>query len=129
MLTVLTSDSIPWKRPSQVGSYFVANPKGTLTPSPKLHFGLRSMAKNALGTKAASPASPPVPPSEVCPRAVALALSENCVEGAITELPIKKCLPLGRRAMPAGFHHTVLASSAVAAAPAYALPSPLAPCS
>src|SRR3954463_1534107 len=40
-----------------------------------------------------------------------------------------RCRPGARRDMPAGFHQTVLASSAIAAAPAYAFPRPLALCS
>ena len=63
IFTVFTSDSMPWKRPIQSASYLVARPKGTLTPSPRFHFGPRSMAKKKLGTSFASPASPPLPVS------------------------------------------------------------------
>src|SRR5688572_12313299 len=86
------------------------------------------MTKKPLGTIAGSPASPPVLPSG---RAVAATLERlvNLVEGTISAAPKLTCLPLPRRDMPAGFHHTVLASSATAAPPEYALPRPLMPCS
>src|SRR5262245_42924071 len=127
-LIVLISDEIPWKRPIQSGEYSVFKPNGTVSPTPKLHCGPKSMAKNAVGTTAVSPASPPLLPRGR-PSGATLPLLENSVDGVITEAAIAKCLPLASRAMPAGFHHTVVESSATAAAPAYALPSPLTPCS
>src|SRR2546425_2617584 len=128
MLIVSTLDEIPWKRPIHVDSYSVLSPNGTLTPTPKFQRGSYCIAKNMLGTKAVLPASPPLPPSGR-PPAGALPLSENLVDGAMIEPAMAKCLPEPSRAIPAGFHHTVVASSATAAAPAYALPNPLTPCS
>jgi hypothetical protein len=125
---VLISDLIPWKRPIQSAAYSVLSPKGTLTPKPKLQRGSKSIAKKRLGTNAVSPASPPSEPSGR-PLAATLAPLENLVEGEITVPAMAKWRPRGSLAMPAGFHHTVDASSAVAAAPANALPKPLAPCS
>src|SRR5688572_2076562 len=89
------------------------------------------MAKKPLGTSAASPASTDVVPSgrPAPPVAAVLALLENLVDGTMYAPPKAKCLPAGSRDMPAGFHQTVLASSATAAAPAYAFPRPLRPCS
>src|SRR5437667_1801594 len=128
MLSVSTLDEIPWKRPIHVDSYSVLSPNGTLTPTPKFQRGSYCIAKNILGTKAVLPASPPLPPRG-WPPAGALPLSENLVDGAMIEPAMAKCLPEPSRAIPAGFHHTVVASSATAAAPAYALPKPLTPCS
>src|SRR5438094_8074740 len=128
MLSVSTLDEIPWKRPIHVDSYSVLSPNGTLTPTPKFQRGSYCIAKNMLGTKAVLPASPPLPPRG-WPPAGALPLSENLVDGAMIEPAMAKCLPEPSRAIPAGFHHTVVASSAAAAAPAYALPNPLTPCS
>src|SRR5438876_605903 len=128
MLIVSTLDEIPWKRPIHVDSYSVLSPNGTLTPTPKFQRGSYCIAKNMLGTKAVLPASPPLPPRGR-PPAAALPLSENLVDGAMIEPAMAKCLPEPSRAIPAGFHHTVVASSATAAAPAYALPNPLTPCS
>src|SRR6267142_712531 len=113
IFSVSTLDVIPWKRPIQLGSYSVLSPNGTLTPTPKFHCGLRSMAKNMLGTKASLPASPPLPvKAALLPVPLALPLSENFVDGEMNEPPIAKCLPAPSRAMPAGFHQTVVASSA-----------------
>src|SRR6267378_5781455 len=81
-----------------------------------------------LGRMASLPASPPSPPA-VCNAAGMLAPFENFVDGLINEPAIAKCLPEPSRAIPAGFHQTVVASSATAAAPAYAFPNPLTPCS
>src|SRR5687767_3975829 len=128
MLMVLISEEIPWNRPIQSGEYSVFNPNGTLTPSPALQRGSRLIAKKALGRKAVSPASPPLLPSGRLPGAT-LAPFENSVEGDTTFPATARCRPRGSRAMPAGFHQTVEASSATAAAPAKALPNPLAPCS
>src|SRR5438105_9213305 len=119
MLSVLTLDSMPWKRPIQSSSYLVLSPKGTLMASPKFQVGFRSMAKNRLGMSAVSPASPPFPvrPGLLAAPGV-LPLLVNFVDGAIRCRAPRACLPRGRRAIPAGFHHTVDASSATAAAPA-----------
>src|SRR6267143_4962052 len=81
-----------------------------------------------LGRMASLPASPPSPPA-VCSAAGMLAPFENFVDGLINEPAIAKCLPEPSRAIPAGFPQTVVASSATAAAPAYAFPNPLTPCS
>src|SRR5438876_9953 len=70
-----------------------------------------------LGTMASLPASPPSPPA-VCSAAGELVPFENFVDGLIDVPAIAKCLPDPSRAMPAGFHQTVVASSATAAAPA-----------
>src|SRR5882762_7439357 len=119
MLTVLTSDSTPWKRPIQFESYLVASPNGTLTPNPKFNLGPASMAKKKLGTSLLSPASPPVPLNAGLLSAAGwLAPLLNFVEGTMYVPANATCLPAPRRAMPAGFHHTVVASSATAAAPA-----------
>src|SRR5262245_23529403 len=119
MLTVCTSDLMPWKRPIHAGSYSVFRPNGTLMPTPKFQRSPKSMAKNALGTYAVSPASPPLPlRAGLLAVAMVLPLSLNFQDGWIAAAPTEICIPLGRRDMPAGFHHTVVASSAVAAAPA-----------
>src|SRR5882762_7417717 len=130
ILSVSTLEEIPWNLPIQFDSYSVLSPNGTLTPTPKFHCGLRSMAKNMLGTRASLPASPPLPvKAALLPVPLTLPLSENFVDGEMNEPPMTKCLPEPSRAIPAGFHQTVVASSATAAAPAYALPNPLMPCS
>src|SRR3954462_9235027 len=119
MLSVFTSDSMPWKRPTQFESYSVLRPKGTFTPTPTLQAGLRAMAKKMLGTKAVDPASPPLPfNAGLLAAAVVLPVLLNLVVGMMAKPENAKCMPLPSRAIPAGFHHTVDASSATAAAPA-----------
>src|SRR4051812_18663249 len=119
MLIVWTSDLMPWKRPIQSESYSVIRPKGTLMPTPKLQVGFRLMAKKTLGTNAVDPASPPSPTLVgLLSAAGVLPLFVNLVEGMMAWPPKRRCLPLGRRDIPAGFHQTVDASSATAAAPA-----------
>src|SRR3954452_8532506 len=118
MLIVWTSDLMPWKRPIQFESYSVLRPKGTLTPTPTLQAGLRAMAKKMLGRKVVDPPSPPVPLSAgLLAAAGVLPLLLNFVDGMIANPENATCMPLPRRAIPAGFHQTVDASSAVAAAP------------
>src|SRR5215213_9109474 len=119
MLIVWTSDLMPWKRPIQSDEYSVMRPNGTLRPTPKLQVGFKLMAKKTLGMNAVEPASPPSPTLVgLLAAAGVLPLLVNLVDGMMTWPPNRRCLPLPRRAIPAGFHHTVDASSATAAAPA-----------
>src|SRR5678815_4138703 len=115
MLSVFTSDLIPWNCPIQPESYSVLRPNGTLMPRPMLHAGLRLIAANRFGTTVVSPASPPLP---VPIKGFALEPLVNLVLGMITCAAACTWMPDGSRDMPAGFHHTVEASSAAAAAPA-----------
>src|SRR5262249_5145219 len=126
--TVFTSALIPWKRPSQVSSYWVFSPNGALMTKPTFHLGPRSMAKNTLGRTTEVPALPPSPPSGR-PAAATLLPFENLYDGSMNAAAPVTCMPAGSHDMPAGFHQTVVASSATAAEPAYALPRPLMPCS
>src|SRR3954470_7343812 len=93
-LTVLTSDLMPWNLPIQVGSYSVFRPNGTLRPTPKLQTGVRPIAKNALGTKAVPPASPPFPLSAgLLPSAGTLPLLENFHDGRMAAPPTAMWVP------------------------------------
>src|SRR6185436_4877814 len=117
--TVMTSEDRPWKRPTKSSSYSVFSPKGTLSAKPKLNAWFTLVTKKRFGTNAPSPASPPFPArAGLLAAAGTLPLFVNLVDGEMACPATRKCAPRGSRAIPAGFHHTVDASSAAAAAPA-----------
>src|SRR3954465_9384417 len=103
-LIVFTSDEMPWKRPTQAGSYAVFKPNGVDTAKPAFQRELMSMAKNIFGTIALLPASPPLPVrAGLLAPAMVLPLFVKLVDGPMKARPIEKCFPRARRAMPAGF--------------------------
>ncbi len=96
-------------------------------PNPNCQSLLIGRITYIAGTAAVSPAWPPLPPSGWL-NAGSDPASLNLADGVMA-LTAATIWIVEKRVMPAGLAHTVLASSATAAPPAYALPSPLPFCS
>jgi hypothetical protein len=121
-LTVWMLDRIAWKRPIQPSSYSVTRPNGAVTPSPIDHSASIGITAYRFGTIFSPPASPPLPP-RVWEVAGCEAAFEKLSDGLMKWSAPTPCA-VRRRDMPATFDHSVVASSAAAAAPAKALPRP-----